>query len=106
MIRDLLIAVPKAKLGMAIAIVLGTVLLVCDANAQEQADLIQVKNPILKPIKTISIAAGVSGVVDSVLVSEGDMIQVNAVIAEIRRSQAECCKSQISLGARIREGKT
>jgi HlyD family secretion protein len=105
MIRDLLIAVPKAKLGMAIAIVLGTVLLVCDANAQEQADLIQVKNPILKPIKTISIAAGVSGVVDSVLVSEGDMIQVNAVIAEIRADEAKLSVARAKLALELASAK-
>ncbi len=105
MIRDLFIDVSRARLGIAIVIVLGTILWVCDANAQEQADLIQVKNPILKPIKTISIAAGVSGVVDSVLVSEGDMIQVGAVVAKIRADEAKLSVARAKLALELASAK-
>lgn len=69
--------------------------------AQEPAGKIVVKNPILKPIKIISVAAGVSGVIDTVAIAEGDMVQVNSVVAKIRADEAKVSLSKAKLALEL-----
>jgi len=49
---------------------------------------IEVKNSILKSLDTISIAAGVSGVLAEVNVREGDIVDVRSPLARIRDDEA------------------
>jgi len=59
------------------------------APAKDQAiSEIEVKNSILKSLDTISIAAGVSGVLAEVNVREGDLVDVRSPLARIRDDEA------------------
>ena len=52
-------------------------------------DLIIVRNSILKPTQTVSVAAGVAGVIESVLVKEGDQVPVRRLLVQIRCDEAK-----------------
>ncbi len=58
-------------------------------NAQTATDAIMIKNTILKPIQTVSVAAGVAGVIERVLVAEGDIVSVDQTIVKIRCDDAK-----------------
>ena len=58
-------------------------------NAQTPSEGIVVKNAILKPTQTVSVAAGVAGVIESVLVTEGDVIAIDQAIVRIRSDEAK-----------------
>jgi multidrug efflux pump subunit AcrA (membrane-fusion protein) len=57
--------------------------------AQDTADAIAVRNSILKPTQTVSVAAGVAGVIESVLVAEGDQVAVRQTMVQIRCDEAK-----------------
>ena len=59
------------------------------ASAQTATDVIVLKNTILKPTQTVSVAAGVAGVIESVLVTEGDIVSVDQTIVRIRCDDAK-----------------
>ena len=59
------------------------------ANAQTATDVIVIKNAILKPTQTVSVAAGVAGVIESVLVTEGDIVSTDQTIVKIRCDDAK-----------------
>lgn len=59
------------------------------ANAQTPVEGIVVKNAILKPTQTVSVAAGVAGVIESVLVTEGDVVSLDQAIVRIRSDEAK-----------------
>ncbi len=74
------------------ACIMVILFLTCDstiANAQSQGEGIAVKNAILKPTQTVSVAAGVAGVIESVLVSEGDVVSLDQAIVRIRSDEAK-----------------
>jgi multidrug efflux pump subunit AcrA (membrane-fusion protein) len=52
------------------------------------AETIELKNAILKPLLTISVAAGVPGVIEQVHVQEGDLIEPNDLLVKIRDDEA------------------
>ncbi len=58
------------------------------AVAQPALDAINVKNPILKPMHTVAVAAGVAGVVEKVAVTEGDIVSIGQTMAQIRCDEA------------------
>ena len=60
-----------------------------NAVAQPALDAINVKNPILKPMHTVAVAAGVAGVVERVSVTEGDIVSIGQTIAQIRCDEAK-----------------
>ncbi len=49
---------------------------------------IEVKNTILKSLDTVSVAAGVSGVLAEVIVREGDLVELQAPLARVRDDEA------------------
>ncbi len=57
--------------------------------AQSHTDAIAVRNSILKPTQTVTVAAGVAGVIQSVLVTEGDQIAVGQTMVQIRCDEAK-----------------
>ena len=57
--------------------------------AQVTVDAIAVRNSILKPTQTVSVAAGVAGVIESVLVAEGDQVSVRQNMVQIRCDEAK-----------------
>ena len=57
--------------------------------AQGTTDAIAVRNSILKPTQTVSVAAGVAGVIESVLVTEGDQVSVRQTMVQIRCDEAK-----------------
>ncbi len=59
------------------------------AIAQSHLEGIVVKNAILKPTQTVSVAAGVAGVIESVLVTEGDVVSHDQAIVRIRSDEAK-----------------
>ncbi len=59
------------------------------ANPQIPGEGIVVKNAILKPTQTVSVAAGVAGVIESVLVTEGDVVSLDQAIVRIRCDEAK-----------------
>ena len=59
------------------------------AIAQTATGAIMVKNAILKPTQTVSIAAGVAGVIESVLVTEGDIVSIDQTVVRIRCDEAK-----------------
>ena len=61
----------------------------CYVAAQNATDAIVIKNAILKPIQTVSVAAGVAGVIERVLVTEGDIVSVDQTIVKIRCDDAK-----------------
>lgn len=97
--------VQSVKIIFLATLFLEAFLLTYNGNAQEKNDTISVKNPILKPIRTISVAAGVSGVVDAILVSEGDMVKVNTVVAKIRADEAKLSVSRAKLALELASAK-
>jgi len=58
------------------------------AQAQSESDSMALKNPILKPTQTISVAAGVAGIIDSMLVSEGDEVSIGQSLVRVRCDEA------------------
>ena len=59
------------------------------AYAQTATDVIVIKNAILKPTQTVSVAAGVAGVIEIVLVTEGDIVSIDQTIVKIRCDDAK-----------------
>lgn len=59
------------------------------ASPQSEADMITLKNSILKPTQTVSVAAGVAGIIDSVLVSEGDEVAIGQTLVRVRCDEAK-----------------
>lgn len=58
---------------------------------------IEVKNTILKSLDTISVAAGVSGVLSEVIVRDGDLVDVQALLARVRDDEAAVVVSRAKL---------
>ncbi len=56
--------------------------------SQSVADEIAVKNAVLKPLQTVSVAAGVAGVIDRVLVTEGDLVSDDQTVVRVRCDEA------------------
>ena len=81
---------PRKKFSRTILTALVTLLFNFNiANAQSATDAIVIRNAILKPIQTVSVAAGVAGVIESVLVTEGDIVSVDQTIVKIRCDDAK-----------------
>ena len=66
-------------------------------SPQSEADSITVKTPILKPIQTVSVAAGVAGVIDGVLVVEGDEIAIGHTLVCVRCDEAKLSHERAQL---------
>ncbi|MCY2976151.1 MAG: efflux RND transporter periplasmic adaptor subunit [Planctomycetota bacterium] len=58
---------------------------------------IEVKNSILKSLDTVSIAAGVAGVLGEVLVREGDIVDLKNPLAKVRDDEAALVVVQAQL---------
>jgi multidrug efflux pump subunit AcrA (membrane-fusion protein) len=58
---------------------------------------IEVKNSILKSLDTVSIAAGVAGVLGEVLVREGDIVDLKTPLAKVRDDEAALVVVQTQL---------
>jgi len=59
--------------------------------AQTTVENIALKNPVLKPMQTVSVAAGVAGIIESLLVTEGDTVSIDQPLIRIR-----CDESKLS----------
>ena len=59
-----------------------------EINAADPVASIDIKSPILKPFVTVSIAAGVAGIIDEVYVQEGDLIASKTPLVKIRDDEA------------------
>lgn len=72
------------------AMVFALPLAICvAASPQSESDSITLKTPILKPTQTVSVAAGVAGVIDSVLVCEGDEVAIGQTLVRVRCDEAK-----------------
>ena len=59
-------------------------------KAQElQGSRVEVKSALIKAPQSISVAAGVQGILERVLVQEGDDVHVDSMIAKVRSDDAE-----------------
>lgn len=58
---------------------------------------IEIKNSILKSLDTVSIAAGVAGVLGEVLVREGDIVDLKTPLAKVRDDEAALVVVQAQL---------
>ena len=67
------------------------------ASPQSEADSITLKNPILKPTQTVSVAAGVAGVIDNALVCEGDEVAIGQTLVRIRCDEAKLSHERAEL---------
>jgi len=77
------LVVSRCASGLLIAIVL----LQSIGPAQKlglETSGVEVKNAILKPMLTVSVAAGVAGIIDKVLVKEGDTVGLAGLLVQIR----------------------
>lgn len=75
-----------------------------DANAAAlgtSEEPIVIKSPILKPPQSIEVAAGVPGVLDRVLVREGDAVNPGEPLLKIRDDEARMALQQAILHAEI-----
>jgi multidrug efflux pump subunit AcrA (membrane-fusion protein) len=70
------------------SVVLACCSLCSSSYAQLASPHITVKTAILKPIQSVSVAAGVSGVIERVLVKEGDLVSNDQVVVRIRCDEA------------------
>ena len=75
------------------------------ANAQTATDVIVIKNAILKPMQTVSVAAGVAGVIESVLVTEGDIVSVDQTVVRIRCDEAKLSYERAKLALEMATAK-
>lgn len=73
--------------------------------AQSAIDAIMVKNAILKPMQTVSVAAGVAGVIESVLVTEGDIVSVDQTVVRIRCDEAKLSYERAKLALEMATAK-
>jgi multidrug efflux pump subunit AcrA (membrane-fusion protein) len=62
---------------------------------------IVIQSPILKPPQTVEVAAGVSGVIDRVLVREGDVVNPGEPLLKIRDDDSRMALQQAALQAEI-----
>ena len=76
-----------------------------NASAQSARDAIVVKNPILKPTQTVSVAAGVAGVIESVLVTEGDIVSIDQAVVQIRCDEAKLSHERAKLALEMASAK-
>ena len=76
-----------------------------NAIAQSATDAIMVKNAILKPMQTVSVAAGVAGVIESVLVTEGDIVSVDQTVVRIRCDEAKLSYERAKLALEMATAK-
>jgi len=67
---------------------------------------IEVKNSILKSLDTVSVAAGVSGVLGAVLVREGDIVNLKSPLAKVRDDEAALVVVQAQLALDTAKMKT
>jgi multidrug efflux pump subunit AcrA (membrane-fusion protein) len=70
------------------------------------SEFISIRSPILKPPITISIASGVPGVVESVFVKEGDVVNTKDPLLKIRDDEARMALQQAMLTAEIAQLKS
>ncbi len=66
-------------------------------SQEKQGARIEVKNSILKSLDTVSIAAGVAGVLGEVFVREGDIVEVETPLAKVRDDEASLVVVQAQL---------
>jgi multidrug efflux pump subunit AcrA (membrane-fusion protein) len=66
-------------------------------SQEKQGTRIEVKNSILKSLDTVSIAAGVAGVLGEVFVREGDIVEIETPLAKVRDDEASLVVLQAQL---------
>lgn len=71
------------------------------ANNQTRVDEIMLKNPLVKAPNSISVAAGVQGIVESLQVREGDDCGPGSPIAKIRCDEAEMLVKRAELSLQV-----
>lgn len=82
-----------ARVGTWLAMTFQVVVFLSVGNArldaQSTAESIVLKNPILKPMQTVSVAAGVAGIIESMLVTEGDLVSIDQPLVRIRCDESK-----------------
>lgn len=76
------------------------------ASAPRDASIIAIKTAILKPPVSVAIAAGVPGVIDRVMVKEGDVVTEGAPLLKIRDDEARMALQQAMLSVEIAQLKS
>lgn len=71
------------------------------ANNQTRVDGVMLKNPLVKAPNSISVAAGVQGIVESLQVREGDDCGPGSPIAKIRCDEAEMLVKRAELSLQV-----
>ena len=84
-----IVAVHRNGCWLTMALTLFVSLFANKLGIAQSEDVITVRNSILKPTQTVSVAAGVAGVIESVLVKEGDQVTVRQNLVQIRCDEAK-----------------
>jgi len=82
-------AVHPGRCGLTLTLTLFACLFANKLGIAQSEDVIAVRNSILKPTQTVSVAAGVAGIIESVLVKEGDEVTVRQILVQIRCDEAK-----------------